>query len=102
MASLSQGYNQRGKVGLARGSDSAGQRRYFALPSRRRTVGVIGDAFYVATALSPKGGGGFKPVRIEEGAVNRENLARLDILIADNVTRFSPLEIDAIAVIEPK
>jgi hypothetical protein len=60
-------------------------------------VGIVGDGYYVATALSPEGGGGFRATRIEEGTVNRQNLGRLDILIADNVARFTPLEIEAIS-----
>ena len=42
----------------------ADDRRYFAVPSRRRVVGVLGQAYYLETALSPEGGGGFRPVEI--------------------------------------
>ncbi len=86
-----------GEVSMAEDALPIDDRRFFALPSRRRNVGIVGDGYYVATALSPEGGGGFRATRIEEGAVNRQTLGRLDILIADNVARFSPLEIEAIS-----
>ena len=86
-----------GEAAMAEDRLPIDDRRYFALPSRRRTVGIIGGSYYVSKALSPKGGSGFRPVEIEEGALNRENLGRLDILVADNVTRFSPLEIEALS-----
>lgn len=86
-----------GEVAMAEDALPIDDRRFFALPSRRRSVGIVGDGYYVATALSPGGGGGFRPMRIEEGTVNRQTLGRLDILIADNVARFTPLEIEAIS-----
>jgi len=86
-----------GEVAMAEDALAIDDRRFFALPSRRRSVGIVGDGYYVATALSPEGGGGFSATRIEEGTVNRQSLGRLDILIADNVARFTPLEIEAIS-----
>jgi hypothetical protein len=86
-----------GEVAMAEDVLPIDDRRFFALPSRRRSVGIVGDGYYVATALSPEGGGGFRAMRIEEGTINRESLGRLDILIADNVARFTPLEIEAIS-----
>ncbi|MGD8628579.1 MAG: BatA domain-containing protein [bacterium] len=86
-----------GEVAMAEDALPIDDRRFFALPSRRRSVGIVGDGYYVATALSPGGGGGFRATRIEEGTVNSQSLGRLDILIADNVARFTPLEIEAIS-----
>jgi hypothetical protein len=86
-----------GEVAMAEDALPIDDRRFFALPSRRRSVGIIGDGYYLSTALNPEGGGGFTTTRIEEGTVNRQVLGRLDILIADNVARFTPLEIEAIS-----
>jgi len=86
-----------GEVAMAEDALPIDDRRFFALPSRRRNVGIVGDGYYLATALSPEGGGGFRSKRIEEGTINRESLGSLDILIADNVARFTPLEIEAIS-----
>jgi hypothetical protein len=85
-----------GEVAMAEDGLPLDDKRYFALPSRRRVVGVVGDGYYVSTALSPKGGGGFQAVEIEPGAINRENLARLDVLVLSNVSRLSPLEIESL------
>jgi hypothetical protein len=60
-------------------------------------VAVLGDTYYVGPALSPEGGGGFRPIEIEEGALNRENLAAVDVLVLSNVARLSPLEVDAVS-----
>jgi hypothetical protein len=86
-----------GEVAMAEDRLAIDDRRYYAVPSRRRVVGVVGDAFYIETALNPEGGGGFRPVEMEEGSLNRESLARVDILVLSNVPRFSPLEVDAIS-----
>jgi hypothetical protein len=86
-----------GEVAMAADKLEIDDKRYFALPSRRRVIGVVGEHYYIENALSPMGGGGFQPVVIEEGALNRESLAGIDVLVAANVQRFSPLEIEAIA-----
>jgi len=86
-----------GEVTMAEDRLPIDDRRYYAVPSRRRVVGVVGDAYYVKTALSPEGGGGFRPLDIEEGSLNRESLARADVLVLSNVPRFSPLEVEAIS-----
>jgi hypothetical protein len=86
-----------GEVRMATDKLEIDDTRYFALPSRRRVVGVVGDAHYIRTALNPEGGGSFEPLEIEEGAVSRESLSRVDVLIVANVARFSPLEIEAIS-----
>jgi hypothetical protein len=86
-----------GEVRMATDKLEIDDTRYFALPSRRRVVGVVGDARYIKTALSPEGGGSFEPLEIDEGALSRGSLSRVDVLIVANVARFSPLEIEAIS-----
>ncbi len=86
-----------GEVAMAEDRLPIDDRRYYAVPSRKRVIGVVGEAYYVKTALSPEGGGGFSPVDLEEGSLNRESLARVDVLVVSNVPRFSPLEVDAIS-----
>jgi hypothetical protein len=86
-----------GEIALAEDKLPVDDKRFFAVPSRKRTVGIVGDDTYIAKALSPEGGGSFTPVRIDEGAMSRAALARLDILIMSNVTRLSPLEAGAVA-----
>jgi hypothetical protein len=86
-----------GEVALAEDNLRADDKRYFALASRQRTVGLVGDTFYIAKALSPEGGGSFTPVELEEGALSRESLARLDVLVMSNVARLAPLEAGALA-----
>jgi hypothetical protein len=85
-----------GEIVMAADRLEIDDKRYFALPSRRRVVGVVGEIYYLRRALSPLGGGGFRPIVLEEGGLTREALAELDILVAANVERFSPLEIEAI------
>jgi hypothetical protein len=86
-----------GEVTMAEDRLPIDDRRYYAVPSRKRVVGVVGDAYYVTTALSPEGGGGFRPVPMEAGSLNRESLAGVDVLVLCNVPRFSPLEVEAIS-----
>jgi hypothetical protein len=86
-----------GEVAIAEDRLELDDRRYFALPSRRRVVGIVGDTYYIRTALSPEGGGSFEPVEIEEGSINPEVLARVDVLVVTNVARFTPLEVGAIS-----
>lgn len=86
-----------GEVAMAADRLEMDDRRYFALASRRRTVGMVGETYYVRTALSPKGGGTFEPIEIEEGTLSRETLSRVEVLVAADVARFSALEIEAIS-----
>lgn len=86
-----------GDVRLAADRLEADDVRYFALVARTRRVGIVGDAYYVRTALSPEGGGLFRPVEIEEGGLGNEDLAGIDILILSNVPRLAPLEIEAVS-----
>jgi hypothetical protein len=86
-----------GEVKIAADNLEIDDTRFFALPSRRRVVGVMGDTHYIRTALSPGGGGSFEPREIEEGTLSRETLSGVDVLIAANVARFSPLEIEALS-----
>jgi hypothetical protein len=86
-----------GEIAIAEDVLPIDDRRYFAIPSRRRAVGIVGETYYVETALSPGGDGTFQPVEIDEGGINSENLAAVDVLVLANVPRFSPLEIDAIS-----
>ncbi len=86
-----------GEVAMAEDRLAIDDHRYYAVPSRKRVVGVVGDAYYVKTALSPEGGGGFRPLDMEEGTLSRESLAGVDVLVISNVSRFSPLEVDAIS-----
>jgi hypothetical protein len=86
-----------GEVALAEDNLGVDDRRYFALASRQRTVGLVGDTYYIARALSPEGGGSFTPVDLEEGALSRESLSRLDVLVMSNVARLAPLEAGAVA-----
>jgi hypothetical protein len=85
-----------GEVALAEDRLRIDDRRYFAIPSRQRVVGLVGDTYYISKALSPEGGGSLTTVEIEEGAITREGLARLDMLILSGVARLEPLEIDAL------
>jgi hypothetical protein len=85
-----------GRVAMAEDKLELDDTRYFAVPSRRRAIGIVGDDFYLRTALSPGRGGSFHPMEIEEGAVSREMLAAVDVLIVADVARFSPLEVEAI------
>ncbi|MFZ1946404.1 MAG: VWA domain-containing protein [bacterium] len=86
-----------GEVALAEDNLRTDDRRYFALASRHRIVGLVGDTYYIAKALSPEGGGSFTPVELEEGALSRESLSRLDVLVMSNVARLAPLEAGALA-----
>jgi hypothetical protein len=86
-----------GEIVMAADRLEIDDKRYFALPSRRRVIGVVGEDSYLRPALSPLGGGGFQPIELEEGGLNREALAEIDVLVVANVARFSPLEIEAIA-----
>jgi hypothetical protein len=86
-----------GDVRLAADKLEADDVRYFALQARTRRVGIVGDAYYVRTALSPEGGGLFEPVEIEEGGLSNEALAGIDILVLSNVVRLAPMEIDAVS-----
>jgi hypothetical protein len=86
-----------GEVAMAEDRLAVDDRRYYAVPSRKRSVGVLGEAYYVKTALSPEGGGGFTWTGMEEGAVNRASLAAVDVLVVSDIPRFSPLEVDAIS-----
>ena len=82
-----------GEVVLAEDNLPVDDKRYFALPSRRRTVGLAGDTYYIAKALSPEGGGSLTLVEIGEGGITRDKLSGLDILIMSDVPRLSPLEV---------
>jgi hypothetical protein len=86
-----------GEVAMAEDRLPLDDKRYFAIPSRKRVVGVVGDVYYIQTALSPKGGGGFQIVVLEEGGISPVVLARLDVLVLSNVPRLSPLEVDAVS-----
>jgi hypothetical protein len=86
-----------GDVRLAADRLEADDARFFALMARTRRVGIVGDAYYVRTALSPEGGGLFRPVEIEEGGLGAETLATLDILVLSNVVRLAPMEIEALS-----
>jgi hypothetical protein len=86
-----------GEVAMAEDRLPVDDRRYYAVPSRKRAVAVLGDAYYVSTAVSPEGGGGFRVIEVESGALNRENLAAVDVLVLSDVPRLSPLEVDAVA-----
>jgi hypothetical protein len=86
-----------GDVRLAADKLEADDVRFFALMARTRRVGLVGDAYYIKTALSPEGGGLFRPVEIEEGGLSSEALAGIDILVLSNVVRLLPMEADALA-----
>jgi len=86
-----------GEVRLAADKLEADDVRFFALMARKRRVGIVGDAYYVKTALSPEGGGLFQPVEIEEGGLTSQMLAGIDILVLSNVVRLLPMETDALA-----
>jgi hypothetical protein len=86
-----------GEVAMAEDRLPLDDRRYFAVASRKRVVAVAGEAYYVKTALSPEGGGGFRPVEIEEGGLSRAALADVDVLVLSDVTRLLPREADAVA-----
>lgn len=86
-----------GRVAMAEDKLELDDVRYFAVPSRRRVVGIVGRDFYLRTALSPGRGGSFQPIEIDEGAVSRETLAAVDVLVVADIARFTPLEIEAIS-----
>lgn len=86
-----------GEVRLAGDKLEADDVRYFAIMARTRRVGIVGESYYVRTALSPEGGGLFRPEEIEEGGLSGDRLAGIDILILSNVVRLSPVEIDAVS-----
>ncbi len=86
-----------GEVRLAPDRLEADDVRFFALHARTRRVGIVGDAYYVKTALSPEGGGLFVPVEIEEGGLGGGVLAGMDILVLSNVARLTPMETDAVS-----
>jgi hypothetical protein len=86
-----------GEVAMAEDRLPVDDRRYYAVPSRKRSVGVVGEAYYIETALSPEGGGGFRWTEMEEGALSRAGLAAVDALVISDVPRLSPLEVDALA-----
>jgi hypothetical protein len=86
-----------GDVRLAADNLETDDVRYFALMARTRSVGIVGDAYYLRTALSPEGGGLFRPVEIEEGGISSEKLAAVDILVLSNVVRLNPIEIEAVS-----
>lgn len=86
-----------GDVRLAADKLEADDVRFFALMARKRRVGIVGDDYYLRTALSPEGGGLFRPVEIEEGGLAAETLAALDILVLSNVVRLAPMEIEALS-----
>ncbi len=86
-----------GEVRLAADKLEADDVRFFALMARTRRVGIVGDAYYIKTALSPEGGGLFRPVEIEEGTLSNEVLAGMDILVLSNVVRLLPMETEAVS-----
>jgi hypothetical protein len=86
-----------GEVAMAEDNLPIDDRRYYAIPSRKRVVAVVGDAYYVKTAMSPGGGGGFRAIEMGQGTVNRASLAGVDVLVVSDVSRFSPIEVDAIS-----
>jgi hypothetical protein len=86
-----------GDVRLAGDNLEADDVRHFAVMARTRRVGIVGDSYYIRTALSPEGGGLFRPVEIEEGTLSGERLAGLDILVLSNVVRLTPVETDALS-----
>ena len=86
-----------GNVRLAADKLETDDVRYFALMARTRRVGIVGDAYYVKTALSPEGGGLFLPVEIEEGGLNSERLTGIAILVLSNVPRLNAVETEALS-----
>lgn len=86
-----------GEVAMAEDNLGADDKRYFAIPSRRRTVGLAGETYYISRALSPEGRGNLALVDIGEGTLSRESLSGLDMLVMSNVTRLAQLEIDALS-----
>jgi hypothetical protein len=86
-----------GEVRIAEDALAIDDTRYFALPSRRRTIGTVGGSHYLRTALNPAGGGSFRPVEVEEGGITHQSLSMLDVLILANVARLSPLETEALS-----
>jgi hypothetical protein len=86
-----------GEVAMAEDDLAADDRRCYAIPSRRLTVGLMGETYYISRALSPEGGGNLSLVDIGEGALGRESLSGLDMLVMSNVARLTPLEIDALS-----
>ena len=88
---------QWGDVRLAPDKLEADDTRFFALMARTRNVGIMGDAYYVRTALSPEGGGLFRPTEIEEGGLSDDVLAGIDILVLSNVVRLLPMETEAVS-----
>ncbi|HVP58411.1 MAG TPA: BatA and WFA domain-containing protein [bacterium] len=86
-----------GEVALAEDRLPLDDRRYFAVPSRKRVIGLLGDTYYVSKALSPEGGGSFTTVELDEGSLTSASLAKLDALVMSNVARLAPLEVAALA-----
>lgn len=86
-----------GEVAIAEDRLAIDDRRYFAYSSPRRRVAIVGDSYYIRTALAPRGGGRFEIVEIEPGAINAERLAGVDALVISNVNRFAPLELEALS-----
>jgi len=86
-----------GEIALAEDRLRIDDKRYFAVPSRQRSVGLVGQTYYVSRALSPEGVGSITLSEIAEGALGRSVLAGLDLLVVSDVARFSPLEVDALA-----
>jgi hypothetical protein len=86
-----------GDVRLAPDKLEADDIRFFALMARTRRVAIMGDSYYIRTALSPEGGGLFRPAEIEEGGLSDEVLSGTDILVLSNVVRLLPMEIEALA-----
>ncbi len=86
-----------GEVSIAQDRLPIDDRRYFAYSSARRKIAVVGDSYYIKTALAPRGAGRFEVTEIEPGAINTENIADIDGLVISNVNRFAPLEVEAIS-----
>jgi hypothetical protein len=86
-----------GEVVLAGDKLGIDDRRYFAVPSRERVIGLRGDTYYISKALSPEGGGSFTTVQLDEGGLTSSNLARLDAVVMSGVARLAPLEVTALA-----
>jgi len=86
-----------GEVVLAGDKLGIDDRRYFAVPSRKRVVGLRGDTYYISKALNPERGGSFTTVQLDEGGLTSSTLARLDAVVMSNVARLGPLEVTALA-----
>jgi Aerotolerance regulator N-terminal/von Willebrand factor type A domain len=88
---------QWGEVVLAQDKLAVDDRRYFAVPSRSRAVGLVGETYYISRALAPEGGGSFTTVQLDEGGITSSSLARLDAVVVSDVARLEPLEVAALA-----